>query len=245
MAVIVFTSPTSGTASLDRIVHAVGKGRPFLRVNSPATPKGSAEGTPIDPDSDQIYWFQGPRYWNPAIPLEKCQVIAHVRDPRDLACNQYWWALQHPNDRDPPEVAEEKRRKVEAAGIDAFVLAANYADLYAVYRDIAVREAGNTVWTSYTQLCSAFDYLVFSLATLLEREPRDFVKKLIVERPENLGGNANWSKVGAVWQGADIGPGRFRRELQPETIKAAGRRFAEELAFCRSKEPDFLRPHYY
>lgn len=231
-----------------RILQAIA---PRLRLRA-ATALASLERsdaekrTVLDPRAAEIcYWFRGPRHWNPDLDLSAFRVIAHFRDPRDLACNQYYWALQHPNDRDTPEVAAAKRVKVEAAGIDHYVSGRNNSDTYGMLMGLSDSPLGDVVtWTSYAQLCCAFDYLTDSLCRTFNRAPSQVAEALRIERPENLGGNPNWVKVGGTWKGSDVTPGRFRRDLLPETAEAVTRKHAAQLAFCRRRDAPFLAHHY-
>lgn len=232
-----------------RIVDIVGAGR--MRAHSVARPAltekpdDPTSGTFIDPGSNRLYWFQGPRYWNPAIDLSKFKVIIHFRDPRDLACNQYWWALQHPNTHDAPEVAEEKRRKVEAGGIDKYALGRNNREIFDIFRTVSDGAMGNyATYTSYTQLCVAFDELIDRLCRCFDKRQSDVASALFNERPERLAANPEWVKVGGTWQGADIAPGRFRRELNTETIEAITVKWKQELLFCQRRDASILAHHY-
>ncbi|RYI97118.1 MAG: hypothetical protein EON47_19905 [Acetobacteraceae bacterium] len=192
-----------------------------------------------------LYWFRGPRHWTADVDLGAFRTVMHFRDPRDLACNQYWWALQHPNTIDSPEVAEEKRAKVEAEGIDRYALGRNNSANYAAMREASEGPFGPVItWTSYTQLCCAFDYMTDNLCRMFHRAPSRVAEELRIERPENLAGNADWVKVGGTWKGSDITPGRFRRDLQPETIAAMNKKLARDLEFCRNRDAAFLAHHY-
>ena len=247
MAYVFFCTPTSGTASMLRILQAIGG--PALRLRAVATPAAmekTENTTFLDRKNDNIlYWFRGPRNWTPEIDLSAFRVAAHFRDPRDLACNQYWWALQHPNSIDTPEVADAKRAKVEAEGIDRYALGRNNSASYQVLINASNGPRGDVItWTSYAQLCCAFDYMADNLCRLFNRAPSEVAEALRIERPENLQGNADWVKVGGTWKGSDITPGRFRQDLKPETIEAMDRKLRPELEFCRHRDAGFLAHHY-
>jgi hypothetical protein len=249
LAYILVTPPTSGTAALQRIVKTIaGDKIAIKRLGKPAFDRpvqAGEEGTFIDPDSRIIWWFQGPRYWNPQIDLSRYELIVHFRDPRDLACNQYWWALQHPNTKDPPEEAERKRKRVEDGGIEKYVLGRNNFASYQMLMDVSESPVGDSaVYTSYAQLCCAFDLMVRNLCGVFKRSQADVAEALQIERPENLFANPDWVKVGGTWKGADVSPGRFRRDLTPEGRRKMTEKWANELAFCRKREVDFLVHHY-
>ncbi|OYX35511.1 MAG: hypothetical protein B7Y99_03095 [Caulobacterales bacterium 32-69-10] len=213
------------------------------RLTKPAlaAPGPEEEGTFVDPDANTIWWFQGPRHWNPEIDVSRFKVMVHFRDPRDLACNQYWWALQHPNTKDSPEEAERKRLKVEAMGLEKYALGRNNFAAYAPMMAISEGPTGDdTTYTSYAQLCSAFDLLVDNLCRVFDCSPSSVAEKLIGERPESLFNNPDWVKVGGTWKGADISPGRYRRELSPEGIKQLTEKWRKELDFCAQRDASFL-----
>lgn len=247
MAYIFFCTPTSGTASMLRILQIMGGRGVRLRASAGPAALAPAEGhTFLDPTArDTLTWFRGPRDWNPTLDLSAFTVIAHFRDPRDLACNQFWWALQHPNTHDTPERAAEKRAKVERMGIDAYALGRNNGEGYAKLAALSDSPIGDAVtWTSYNQLCCAFDYMVDNLCRTFGRAPSEVAPLLRMERPENLAGNAQWVKVGGTWKGSDVMPGRFRRDLKPETQDAMTAKLAAELAFCRRRDAPFMAHHY-
>ncbi len=246
MAYIFVTAPTSGTASMGRIVSAImPRGVKMKRLVSPALAEPGEGGTWLDPDSRTVYWFQGPRHWNPAIDLSRFTCIVHMRDPRDLACNQYWWALQHPNTTVTPEVAEARRLKVEREGIDKYVMGRNNQGSYDMLMSVSDSPVGDrATYTSYAQLCCAFDLLADRLCQAFGRRQREVAEALQVERPENLWSNPDWVKVGGTWKGTDVTPRRFAKELQPETIEAVTAKYARELEFCRHRDADFLAYHY-
>jgi len=240
-------TPTSGTASMLRILRII-SGREMVHrfAKDPASDAPGEGVTFLDPGGPStLTWFRGPRNWRPDLDLSAFRIIAHFRDPRDLACNQYWWELQHPNTHDAPEVAEARRRAVEEGGIDAYVERRSNAESFNQFMALSDGRRGDAVrWTSYTQLCCAFDYMIDGLCQTFNRAPREVADALRKERPENLGGNPNWVKVGGTWKGADITPGRFRQDLRPETARSVTKRHAKELAFCRRRDAPFLAHHY-
>ncbi|SHI33932.1 hypothetical protein SAMN02745194_00068 [Roseomonas rosea] len=247
MAYIFVCTPTSGTASMLRIIQAIAG--PELRMkaaNGPASLQKGEGVTFLDAKANNVlYWFRGPRHWDATLNVSDFRMIAHFRDPRDLACNQYWWALQHPNTHDTPEVAEQKRRKTEEMGIDHYVLGRNNTASYGMLGGLSDGPQGDAVtWTSYNQLCCAFDYMVDNLCRTFNRAPSAVAEALRAERPENLFANPEWVKVGGTWKGADVTPGRFRRDLKPETVEAITKRHEAELAFCRYRDAPFLSHHY-
>lgn len=246
MAAIVLTTTTSGTAALQRIIRRIAPaGHRFVPVSTPVTETAEEPGLLLDPAEPVIYWFQGTRFWDPTIDLSPFTVILHLRDPRDLICNLYWWALQHPVPGAMPEAVAAERAAVEALGIDGFARDRDLSPVFRRLNEVSEGPFGEAVtYTSYAQLCCAFDLLVERLCRAFGRPVRDVLPKLALERPENLRRNPNWLKVGGTWQGTDVAPGRFRRELTAETAALLTERYAFALRLMRLRDADFLAVHY-
>jgi len=247
MAYLFFCTATSGTASMLRIIRTIaGPGMILREIGdvmgfTPEAGKGFIDRS----RSDTISWIRNPKFWDPALDLSGIGLIGHFRDPRDLACNQYWWALQHPNLTDSPELAAARLAKIEAGGIDKYAVNRNNNNAFRMMSSVSDGPLGDTAtWTSYSQLCCAFDYLMDGLCKRFGRAPSEVAEALRIERPENLGGNPDWVKVGGTWKGSDITPGRFRRELRPESVAEITRRNAHLLAYCRQRDAGFLEHHY-
>lgn len=229
-----------------RIMQIIGgRGLRLKAVNAPPALEKQEGTTFLDARANILYWFRGPRYWNRSLQTDAFRIIGHFRDPRDLACNQYWWALQHPNTHDALEVTEQKRREVEARGIDSYALGRNNRASYEMLMGLSNLPIGDVVtWTSYAQLCCSFDHMVDNLCRTFNRAPSHVAEELRIERPENLGGNPDWVKVGGTWKGSDVSPGRYRRDLHEDTVHAITVKHREELAFCRQRDTNYLG-HFY
>ena len=181
-----------------RILQEIGGPRLKLQGSNGLASLVPGEGrTFLDPmATDTLTWFRGPRDWDSTLDLSDFTIISHFRDPRDLACNQFWWALQHPNTRDTPERAAEKRQNVEQKGIDGYALGRNNSESYLKLMALSDARIGDAViWTSYNQLCCAFDYLMDNLCRTFGRAPTEVAEALSKERPENLGGNADGRRL--------------------------------------------------
>ncbi len=183
----------------------------------------------------------------------KWKVIINARDPRDFLCNQFYWHYQHPVPVNSPlkvqeqEIKEKRRAAAESMGIDKWVLARDPAYLHDLFKQF--NEVIETVpptrrcMNSYALLCLEFDTLVESFCQFVGIEPGPELLQLIeCERTENLVNNPEWA--GNKWEGADCGPGRFRQELQPETIKILNERYYEELEFLRRYDHPLVQHTY-
>ena len=191
-----------------------------------------------------IYMYNTPHFVNASFNNPDLKLITNFRDPRDLACNQFHWAQQHPVLHKSAEELEERRRLVAEEGIDAFVSKQDNNILFRSLRALEQRLAGgdqNILKLSYSQLCLDFDQLLESIIGFLGVDRQAVPWQVLErERTSNLENNPNW--IGQVWTGSDIMPGRYRRELRPETIEVIDNRYRENLRFVRSLETPRLRP---
>lgn len=246
MAFIFLTTPTSGTGSLDRVIRAIG-GDKYKRitVREKALDKKKEGYTYLDANSNNFYWFQGDKFLEDSIDLSRFKLIFHFRDPRDLACNQYWWALSHPNLSDSPDVAENKRVEIEKRGLESYVSVKRNISCFSKF--IALSNSlkkENIVCTSYAQICVAFDLLVYKLCEIFEQSPDNCMDKLLIERPENILDNAKYASGIGQWKGSDLSPGRFKRELSTAKALFLTDLYKNELDFCGRHDANFLAHHY-
>jgi hypothetical protein len=243
---IFLTMPTSGTGSLWRLIAALaGNAYKLIKISEVMENRGESHllaGWVPNP-TGHIYMYNTPHIVNSNFSDPRIKLITNFRDPRDLSCNQFYWALQHPVANKTPEQIEERRRSVAEAGIDAFVANMDNNLLFKSLKALQPRLLGDdsgVLKLSYSQLCLDFDNLVESLILFLgvEREtvPWDKVER---ERTVNLEKNPDW--IGQIWTGTDIMPGRYRRELQKDTIAILDNRYRENLRFVRSLEKPSLR----
>jgi hypothetical protein len=176
-----------------------------------------------------------------AMPGQK--LIINFRDPRDLLCNIYHWVFQHPVlDKTPAQVAE-MRVKVAVGGIDKYVREWGGQGIFHSLRAIETRlkaDEPDILKLSYAQICLDFDNVVEKLINFLG-VARDAVDWPAVEgeRTSNLSQNPRW--IGRAWKGTDTMPGRYRHELQPETVAALDQKYGDILKFFRSLEAPAFR----
>lgn len=243
---VFLTMPTSGTGSLWRIITAIGG--PYykqLKIAEQLEVAGKQSEIPEWKPEERgyLYMYNTPHFINKNLSSPSVKLITNFRDPRDLACNQYHWAFQHPMLGKSQEYIENYRKSVAEEGIDRFVARQDNNVLFRSLRALAPRlesEDQNVLRLSYSQLCLDFDRMLDRLITFLE-VPRDSVpwETLEKERAVNLQKNPSW--IGQIWSGSDIMPGRYRKELKPETIAAVDDRYRQNLQFVRSLEVPALR----
>jgi hypothetical protein len=246
-SVVLLTTPTSGTGSLWRLVTALTETRGKLtKIAESYATRGTLEALANwHPEpTDNIYLYNTPHIANQSLMDPEVRLIVNFRDPRDLACNQFHWALQHPMPGRSESETSAYRDRIRAGGIDKFVLDQNNIPLFRAFRAIQTRlHSGeeDVLIVSYSQLCLDFDGLVDRLVRFLGAESRDLPwERIEKERAGDLPGNQAW--IGRMWTGADVSPGRHRRELRAETIRALDDKYEECLKFLRSLEqPSFRR----
>ncbi len=238
--VIFLTSTTSATGSMWRTISALADRR-WTQIAQAHLAK--REGVPmhswVPPEEDHVILFNGPMQLNRDLDLGKYKLVVNLRDPRDLACNKYHWQFSHPYPGDTPEIVAARHAKLQAEGIDRFVLDTSYVAQYdrvAQILESAPRE--NWTFVGYALYCLLFDDAVAKIASMLDTDVWKLNsgrrKAVEAERTENLAGNRRW--IGQRWQGSDTAPGRHKHELKPETIVALNAMYARSLRFLRSIE---------
>jgi len=242
---VFITTPTSGTGSLWRIITALTKKQATLhKISEEYANQGNLNAlTDWKPElSGFVYMYNTPHIANPHIAASDVRIIVNFRDPRDLACNQYHWAQQHPSTDKTQEQLEEYRAKVKNKGIDQFVIEGDnnvHLKEFQTLKNRLRSDDENTLIVSYNQLCLGFDEMVERMANFfgvaLTEIPYDVIDR---ERTVNLTTNVDW--IGQMWTGTDIMPGRYRNELRPDTIKKIDDKYRDMLAFFRALEqPQF------
>lgn len=231
--VLIVTTPTSATMSLWRITKTLLP--PETYAEWPID-KLLSSGLSLDDISKTslpaqgLFMFNIPHLFNFNQKLDDIHFIFNLRDPRDLACNQYAWEFVHP----VPDLTEDelavRRESIRAEGIDQYVLRkdnrGSYEPLLKLYRH--VKDFAPVFISSYAQLCVGTTDIIPRLAQYLGNEDSEAVNRLIAaEHPSALVNSNNW--IGQRWAGSDVLPGRARVELKPETFAELTRRNADLL----------------
>jgi hypothetical protein len=238
--------PTSGTGSLWRIITAIaGTHYKVQKITEQMEVEGRGKEIPnwVPEPTGHLYMYNTPHFVNKNLHDRKIKLITNFRDPRDLACNQYYWALQHPIANRTEEYIDSFRKRVKENGIDAFVIHQDNTVLFRSLADLASRletDEANVLKLSYAQLCLDFDNMLQRLVAFLG-VPADGVpwQQLEKERTVNLSKNPQW--IGQAWAGSDIMPGRYKTELKPETIAVINRKYKDYLTFLQTLEQPQLR----
>jgi hypothetical protein len=238
--------PTSGTGSLWRIITTIA-GDAYRAIKIAEILESSGRGAEIPnwvPEpTGHLYMYNTPNYVNENLANPALKLITNFRDPRDLACNQFHWAFQHPMANRTDAEIETFRAQVREQGIDHFVASRDNNILFKSLRALASRVQPadpNVLNLSYSQLCLDFDNLLERIITFLDI-PRDSVRWDLLERERTVNLEKNPAWIGQFWSGTDIMPGRYRKELRKETIAILDQKYHENLQFCRALERPSLR----
>jgi hypothetical protein len=195
---------------------------------------------------DHIYMYNTPHIPNVSLHDPAIRIVTNFRDPRDMACNQYHWALQHPILNKTEQEIAEYRARVRATSIDQFVLNADnnvhFKGFHAV-SDRLKNDTQNVLILSYNQLCLDFDNLVARLIAFFGVAPEDVPwERIERERTTNLKNNPAW--IGQIWTGTDVMPGRHRNELTRDTIRQLDDKYRDNLDFIRAIELPRFRIYF-
>lgn len=188
-----------------------------------------------------------PERFNPATRLRDYRFILNSRDPRDLLCNQFQWQFNHPIPDETPEAEASRRRRVAEVGIDDWVLAQDYTPLLKGFLRVARQIAPpDRIFVGYAMYCLHFDEVTQRsaafLGTSIAALPSAQREALARENVANIRQNPAW--IGQSWSGADLAPGRHRRELQPQTIGLLTERYAWFLDFLRRMDDPRMASTY-
>lgn len=249
-SIIFLTTPTSATASMWRILSMLASETEYElnRYTDSFYLSGKLEDlkNAIPPEEDNIILFNTPQLLNQNLDLSKYRFIINARDPRDISCNQYFWALQHPSPIKSEEELAKERENIKSNGIDQYVINKDNAIYYKEI--ISVTTSNNIInddkiLASYALLCINFDIYIERLAKFLNIElTQDLIEKLSPERTDNLSNNKDW--IGKQWSGSDILPGRYKKELKKETIDLLNSRYEEILLFLHKYDEHIVKETY-
>jgi hypothetical protein len=254
-SVVFFTTQTSASASIWRIMlhlqkHAERQGLPArgIRHLGHEVHVGSL---PNDfnwgqlPFEDTVIHHNVIHLTNGVVQPAAMQFVVNFRDPRDVLCNQFYWTTYHQAFEESDDAFAERIKKVNEKGRDQWILERLPKDPSApdVYYNkflaaVDAIPASQRVIASYARVCLGFDSFV-------ERVAKPFGVKLTAElwadlapeRPEGLADNPQW--IGTQWVGGDTAPGRFKRELKPETLHALNANYGDVLRRMARLDPDY------
>lgn len=247
--VVFFTTQTSATASIWRILQRIDRSARSIRLLGHEI---FLNGPEVDFSWREIpadgYLVEANCRFDLGDPhdLHVRNFMVNFRDPRDRICNEFMWNLVHPETRDEPrESIEARAAKLLEAGIDHWVtthwrpgpLAGHdYYNLF-LRNVVKIPEAHRTINT-YARLCLDYDSFVERCCSTLGVALTPGLKAALeIERTDKLDQNAAW--IGNRWNGSDVMPGRYKRELKPETIALLSEKYKPVLHVMAKLDPDY------
>lgn len=240
---VFFTTQTSATASMwrifttivgDKLQHEHFVHKYYLVDNLEALKTADI------PDKNYLIQFNNPVFFNKDLDLNRYKFIINYRDPRDRLCNKFHWNLIHPKTPDESKESIQNRAShLLESGIDKWVLQqldiGYHENIFHVLDTCSVELR---LVLSYARLCFNFDSFIAKACDFFGVElSEELLSRLEVERTENLASNAQW--IGNQWKGSDVLPGRYLRELQPETISQLNQRFEPILRKMAQYDTDY------
>lgn len=246
--VVFYTLQTCGAGSSLRILRTLNRNELILReVGEEKVAKGRDfvfDWSEI-PAEGQLVRINCHYHLSPIDNFNGQKFIVNFRDPRDRLCNEYMWNMSHPfYANEPKEDIEARAANLRAIGVDAWLRervgkALTDQDYYQyMIRNADRIPAHDRLVNTYARLCLDFDSYVDRTAAWLDVElTPDLRQALEKERTDNLEGNPAWS--GHHLAGADLAPGRYKYELEPESIAFLSKFYAPVLRAMARLDPDY------
>ncbi|WNZ57241.1 hypothetical protein QT397_07830 [Microbulbifer sp. MKSA007] len=240
---IFLASATSGTGSMIRIFSEMAG---FNVADSKYVDKFILEGKlselkkSIVPMDGGFHVFNRPIDFNTLMDFSKYQFLVNFRDPRDRLCNMFHWTQSHPAPGVCKDELQKRRERIAEQGIDSWVLqqSLSEASYYENFWRVLEGSLENSIVLSYAELCMDFDSFIRRSSEFIGTTLSiDLLDKLEVERPENISLNKKW--VGNKWSGSDVMPGRYLKELSPDTINKLNKSLADVLKNMAHFDPKY------
>lgn len=238
--IVLFTTPTSGTGSLWRILKTfLPKDISSISFIDDCLNRGIAINDIRHeklPESG-CFLFNQPHLFNFNQDFSNTKFILNFRDPRDMSCNQYFWVFSHPNTSMTEEALAAHRERIKKAGVDKFVLEQDHRSFFENHILFSTKPdlIGRALVCSYIQLCFDTNGVIDRVAQTVGCDDVDLIARTkLAEHPSALAGANKW--VGQKWEGADLFPGRARVELKSETFSNLTARYSRALAALQSMD---------
>lgn len=254
MAWLFLTPPTCATGSYMRVMKAILKSPDRVKnISDDFWSSGNIKAMETyvpDPDDNKVFVWNTLQHWNWNIDSSHYGTIVNFRDPRDLACNQFHWALQHENPNVSQEELQRFRDGIRNTGIDAFVLQeANYRYNLSIYstlrKIIRAHHSSKIMAATYAQICLGFDDMLKRMCNFFEIPlTNEIINACALERPEAITSNEQWWRMTGKYAGHDFAPGRHKLELKAETIEVLTDIYRDPLTFCREWEIEEFKHLY-
>ena len=259
-SIIFLSSDTSATASIARILRII---FPETFHVSRACPNpnrvGVADtetilGKTAPPEYGHLFFVKTHETLPESWISPKYRYIVNFRDPRDRLCNMYGWKCL--------SVGGGRRRgragKFREIGIDKWAMEKaeihsknsqeqlrydrrTYDQLLRVMEEFP----GQCLVATYARLCLDFDSFIHRLSRFTGVPvTKRMWEQLESERPGRLKNNPMWNGNRWKWEGGDVMPGRYRHELQPETIEVINKQFEPYLRKMAEYDPDYAHLYH-
>lgn len=246
--VVFFTTQTSATASIWRILRTINDGvRKIRSLGHEAFLSGSKTDFKWSdlPAEDYLIEANCHHDLGAMRDIAVRRFIVNFRDPRDRICNEFMWNLIHPKTKDEPqEQIEARAAEMLAEGMDKWVMSRfagplTESDYYNLFmRNVRKIPDGSRSILTYARLCIDFDSFVEKGCGALGVALTPALKEALeVERTEKLDQNNAW--IGNRWKGSDVMPGRYKRELSAETIAFLSEKYAPVLRMMARLDADY------
>jgi tetratricopeptide (TPR) repeat protein len=255
-SIVFFTTRTSGTNSSWRILgmvndHAKRQGLPVRDMVQMANEVKKGEVSKgFDwhnlPPQGHLFLHQMIERVNPA-PLaagKGPRFLVNFRDPRDLTCNQYFWQDGHRRPDETEGEFQDRLAVIHDMGIDKWIVsrlpkdALDTNNYVADYLDqVDLIPESDRVMLGYARLCLDLDSWAERVADVFGvKLTKELKADLEPERVANLSNNDRW--VGHTWVGADTLPGRYKRDVKPNTIALMNLAFEGSLRRMAAMDPE-------
>lgn len=191
------------------------------------------------PADGLLHRFNLPPFFDPKKVRSFHKLIVNFRDPRDHLCNVFHWQFNHPHRLMSDEERKVYLEEVSRQGIDDFVLkkcdAKYYHNIIETLRHV---DPERYIVLSYARLCIDFDSFLTETFRFFRKDPApSVIDELECERVVNLKNNRDY--IGNRWPGADLMPGRYKRELKESTIKKLNDVLSSTLRSMAFYDPRF------
>lgn len=238
---VLFASGSSGTGSMRRLhCKLLNREKEDTRFVEQFILDGKPEQIlhSTIPNDGGLYLFNLLPKFNTSQDTAQHRYIVNFRDPRDRLCNQYHWEFVHPKPHLSEVQLDKHKARVRDEGIDAWVLRNIDTRYFDKFWWLLSQPKVEYIVQSYARLCLDFDsYIARSCQFLNIEYSKHLLEQLSDEAPGNLIHNSKW--IGNHWKGSDNTPGRFRHELQSETITKLNEAFFSTLAEMKRYDPEF------
>lgn len=239
--IILLSTQTSATGSIWRIIEKITDSK-IIKIGFDLDKKEKiGEYLNEIPKTDHIVLHNRPDLLRMLKNKEDYKYIVNFRDPRDRLCNKFHWMQQHPHFPGEPKADIQKRGNIlKEKGINSWLhneLKPEYEKELLLFLNSIPKN--NMCVATYAKLCLEFDFFVKEIAKFLGVSlTKEHWNSVDNERVETISKNPKW--IGKIWTGGDdIMPGRYKSEVDNETIHLLNLCYREVLYEMAKIDTDF------